>query len=183
MVFEWAKRVFSVSSNEASAEHLYASIVEQARQHAFYSEYSVTDTVDGRFDMIAIHLFLVLDRLDAETKSANVTQALVNLVVADMDNSLREMGVGDMSVGKKVQTMARALYGRLEAYSQGFAEEDNKKLVKALERNVYRSESPVGADAVRLAAYMRRQAAVLAEQSVDEFLSGQVHFADEGEAE
>lgn len=183
MVFEWAKRVFSASSNELIAERLYAAIVAQSRQHTFYSDYGVPDSIDGRFDMIAVHLFLVLDRLEAEKKMEGVTQALVNLVVADMDNSLREMGVGDMSVGKKVQTMAKALYGRLEAYSQGFADEDNDRLVEALERNVYRSEKPVGAESVRLAAYMRRQAGVLAEQSVDEFLTGQIHFADEGEAQ
>ncbi|WP_259779684.1 ubiquinol-cytochrome C chaperone family protein [Aestuariispira ectoiniformans] len=183
MVFKWAKRVFTASSDEVTAERLYLALVEQSRQHAFYAEYGVSDSVDGRFDMIAVHLFLILDRLHDEAKAAGASQALVNRVVADMDNSLREMGVGDMSVGKKVQTMAKALYGRLEAYSQGFDEEDNESLVKALERNVYRSEKPVGANAVRLAAYMRRQAAVLAEQSVEEFLAGHVQFADEGEAE
>lgn len=183
MVFNWAKRLFANSAHEIIAERLYEGIVVQSREPVFYSEFGVADSVDGRFDMIAVHLFLVLDRLERETQMQGITQALVNLVVADMDRSLREMGVGDMSVGKKVQTMAKALYGRLEAYSQGFSAADNDILIEALERNVYRSDQSVGAPATRLAAYMRRQADALGDQSVADFQVGLVKFANEGDVQ
>jgi cytochrome b pre-mRNA-processing protein 3 len=92
--------------------------VAAARQEVFYARWAVPDTVDGRFDMIALHLFLVLERLKGEGQAVeDFRQVLTDTFFQDMDRSLREMGVGDISVGKKVRKMAEAFYGRVQAYA------------------------------------------------------------------
>src|SRR5271166_5584648 len=100
------------SATRRHAASLYGSLVEHARAPALYAEGGVPDSLDGRFESIALHVFLALRRLrhggDAE---APLGQALFDRMFEDMDGSLREIGVGDLSVGVKVKEMARALYG------------------------------------------------------------------------
>jgi cytochrome b pre-mRNA-processing protein 3 len=122
---------------------LYAQLVAQARQPGFYLHYGVADTVDGRFDMILLHLHLLLS---AHNYDVSMKKRLMELVVADMDKSLREMGVGDMSIGKKVDKMAYAMNGRLQAYEA--AGTDEAALSAALARNVYRQEEAEQAPAL-----------------------------------
>ena len=93
-----------------------------ARHPVAYAEWGVPDTLDGRFDMITLHTFLVLDRLKGEDRAFR--QELVDEFFRDMDRSLREMGVGDLSVGKKVRKMAEVFYGRLAAYDKALAGPD-----------------------------------------------------------
>lgn len=181
MVFSWTRKLFRTPPHKATAELLYSGIVTQARQPVLYRDFAVPDTVDGRFDMLAVHMFLVLDRLYDDAQAQPVTQALVNRIVADMDRSLREMGVGDLGVGKRVQKMAQALYGRLEAYSQGMASQDDDLLAQALERNVFRSEEPPRIEACKLAGYMRMQATALQQNATDNVLKGDLRFENEGE--
>ncbi len=166
------KRLFQRS---AKAERsCYEAIVAAARHSVFYADWGVPDTLDGRFDMIALHTFLVLDRLKGEQEAFR--QALVDEFFADMDRSLREMGVGDISVGKKVRKMAEAFYGRLSAYDQALAGEAGA-LEGALARNIF-ADLPDSPGVRRLAAHVIAERASLASQPVDDIAAGQVRFKE-----
>jgi cytochrome b pre-mRNA-processing protein 3 len=148
---------------------VYEAIVAAARQPKFYAEMKVPDTVDGRFDMIALHLFLVLERMKDDQPDP-VRQALVDVFFRDMDRSLREMGVGDLSVGKKVRKMAEAFYGRVDAYRHAVAENE-AALAGAIARNVY-ADGEAG-QAPRLAHYVWSARAALGTQSSAQIMQGQ----------
>ena len=150
------KQWFSFGSKDDSAYLAYRTLVNQARSPQFYLNVGVPDTLDGRFDMIVLHMFLVIDRLSAEGKPADdLRQRLFDVMFDDMDQALRELGVGDLSVGKKVKTMARAFYGRLAAYDEAFRSTEAEMLENALKRNVF-AEIDVAEERLQaLAAYMR----------------------------
>jgi cytochrome b pre-mRNA-processing protein 3 len=135
------KRLFQ--KPETDARRLYGAIVAAARQERFYADWGVPDTLDGRFDMICLHMYLALSTLRGKEQ---LRQKLTDDFFADMDRSLREMGVGDLSVGKKVRKMAEAFYGRITAYEA--AKDDPVELEKAIERNVLAKEPG------KLAAYV-----------------------------
>lgn len=162
----------------AQTGELYSAIVTQARKSDFYSRLDVPDTLDGRFDMIILHAFLVmrrLGRIGAEGRA--LSQALFDLLFADMDNSLREIGVGDLSVGKKVKVMAQAFYGRVEAYEAGLNAADSAVLKLALTRNLYGTANPSDHGLGAMAAYVRRADAVLALQPDREIIAGNPSFS------
>lgn len=133
-------------------EAIYGMIVAQAREPAFYASLGVRDTVNGRFDMLILHLWLVLRRLQAVEGGNNMSQALFDRFCADMDDNLREMGVGDLTVPKRMQAFGEAFYGRSAAYDLAF-EAGEEELAQALSKNVFNGEAPDSARA--LAAYMR----------------------------
>jgi len=176
------KGLFKRDAAAQAAEALYAAVVAQARRPDFYRAGGVPDTLDGRFDMIVLHMFLVLHRLKADGQAqATVGQALFDLMFADMDASLRELGVGDLSVGRKVKQMATGFYGRVAAYEQGLAADD-AVLADALRRNLYGTANPTADQLAAMASYARRQAAFLAGQPVDSLREGRLQFAPAGEA-
>ena len=140
---------------------LYAKAVAQARQPVFYTRLSVPDTIDGRFDLLSLHMFLLLHRLGGEgTDAKALSQGLFDLMFNDMDRSLREMGVSDMSVGKRVKEMARALYGRIDAYEPVL--DDRDQLAQALARNLYRGADVADGHALTVARYVQNQVTSLA---------------------
>ncbi|MBT4711471.1 MAG: ubiquinol-cytochrome C chaperone [Alphaproteobacteria bacterium] len=119
-------------------EDLYYQIVAQARQPIFYRDYLVPDTINGRFDMIILLTALIVRRLRSEIQSdeaRTLADGLFEVLFADMDRSLREMGVGDIRVGKKVKAMAQAYYGRSQAYDDAL--DGKEPLEAALARNLY----------------------------------------------
>jgi cytochrome b pre-mRNA-processing protein 3 len=154
-----------------TAQVLYGAIVASARQPIFFAEWGVPDTVDGRFDMIVLHMFLLLQRLKTDTPA--MCQNLTDHFFTDMDRSLREMGVGDLSVGKKVRKMAEAYHGRLNAYAAG-AEQGKYMLIAALQRNVYGGE--LNTHAQELARWVSAAKRVLAAQNTADILAAQVRF-------
>ena len=155
---------------------LYTTVVEQARHPFFYTEAGVPDTPDGRYDMIMIHAFLLLQRLkDDHPDLEPLGQAFFDLMFDDMDKNLREMGAGDVGIGRRIKEMAGAFYGRIAAYETGLRSQDNS-LEDALERNVYRNSSPKPADISILANYMRAQSAYLRTQARDQLAAGQLRF-------
>src|SRR6202171_4754324 len=112
--------LFRTTPVREAAERAYGRIVEHARQPGFFIDGGVPDTIDGRFELICLHAFLFLHRLKSESPAATeLGQRFVNAMFADFDRSLREMGTGDLSVGREVKRMAQALYGRIEAYESG----------------------------------------------------------------
>lgn len=161
---------------------LYEAIVAQARQPAFYDRYGVPDSVDGRFDLIVLHVFLVMNRLNKEPeRSADLSQALFDLLFADMDQSLREMGVGDVGVGTRIKAMVQAFYGRISAYESGLSE--GEEAVKAaLRRNLFGTVEPDSLQLETIAAYIRDALSGLSGQDMDLLLQGRVTFPDLGTA-
>lgn len=169
-------RFFRHRPEEKAAARLYAAAVVAARQPFFYTALQTPDSVDGRFDMLALHLFLLLNRLGEEAKAESLKQELLDMFVRDMDANLREMGVGDLSVGKRVRRHAAALYGRLEAYRTAFHAGDQQGLACVLQRNIYRSRETPGDAAKQLAAYAWSQADCLKQLPDAEVFSGSVAF-------
>jgi cytochrome b pre-mRNA-processing protein 3 len=151
-------------------------IVARARDPELFTAWEVPNTLDGRFEMLALHAFLVLNRLKREAAAKDFAQILFDTMFADLDRGVREMGAGDMGVGRQVKAMARGFYGRIAAYEKGLG--DEAELHAALRRNLFGTvqsrPEPVVADAAR---YMRHQAATLAAVPVETFLAGEVPFA------
>lgn len=168
---------------------LYGAIVAQARQPAFYTAFGVPDTLDGRFDMVVLHVVLATRRLRDEAPAQQ--QALFDLFISDMDRSLREMGVGDLTVPKRMKVMAAAFYGRLEAYGAALSGADAPALAAAIERNLFpeaaegKTAEPTLPDqstpsvaARGLAAYALAGEAAISAAPLDAVLAGQLPFPD-----
>lgn len=160
-----------------AAHAAYGHIVERARAPEFYLSAGVPDTVDGRFELLALHAFLVLNRLKREHAASAFAQELFDTMFGDLDRTLREMGAGDLGVGPRIKAMARGFYGRIAAYERGLG--DEVELEAALRRNLYGTVPAIGEDAVAsLAGYVRRQVAALAAMPLAALLEGDVVFAD-----
>jgi cytochrome b pre-mRNA-processing protein 3 len=156
--------LFRRSARPGTISALYGAIVAQARLPAFYRDYNVPDTVDGRFELIVLHLALLLDRLAEEPGMRGLGQGVFDLFCQDMDHNLREMGVGDLAVPKQMRRMGEAFYGRAQAYREAIAKADDKALAEALARDIYGGVK--GRQAQRLAAYVRE--AIVRLKALDE---------------
>ncbi|MBW7968952.1 ubiquinol-cytochrome C chaperone family protein [Bradyrhizobium sp. BR 10289] len=140
-------------------EAIYGMIVAQAREPIFYRDLGVPDTVDGRFDLLLLHLWLLLRRLRAAEGATGLSQALFDRFCEDMDDNLREMGIGDQTVPKRMRAFGEAFYGRVQAYDQA-VEAGGEALAAAICKNILNG---TGIDhARRLAAYARAADADLA---------------------
>jgi cytochrome b pre-mRNA-processing protein 3 len=157
---------------ERTGGRLYAAAVAAAREPLFYATLGVPDTLDGRFDLVALHAFLLVHRL---RDHPDLTQAIFDAMFVDMDNNLREIGVGDLCVGRLVRAMWEAFHGRSKAYETALAANDSEALASALARNVWRGEAPAGA-AEALAERVTAHAAHLEAQPLSALASGQVRF-------
>lgn len=169
--------IFGRSRRAGTIDALYGMIVAQARLPAFYRDYHVPDTVNGRFDLIVVHLALLLRRTGAggDASLGRLGQQVFDAFCLDMDENMREMGIGDLSVSKHMQNVGSAFYGRYQAYETALAGDDGP-LESALARNVYGRENADGA--ARLAAYIREAAGALAQQDDDALAGGTVTFPD-----
>lgn len=169
-------RLFRPNRHQAPARSLYRAIVEQARQPAFYSACGVPDTLDGRFELIVLHSFLVMHRLKRDHgQTADLAQELFDTLFSDMDVSLRELGVGDLGVGRRVKAMAQGFYGRAAAYENGLAVGADA-LGQALARNLFGTVECAAASRRAMADYVAREAAELATQGLPALLDGRVEF-------
>lgn len=142
-----------------AVDEAYRSIVAQSRQPVFYAEWGVPDTVTGRFDMVSLHLALLLRRLQPDPTAAAFSQALVDLFFLDMDHSIRELGVTDLGVPKKVKTMGNVFYGLAGSLGEALDSGRPENVETVLVRNVY-GEAAAGTG--KLAAYLLDQSARLA---------------------
>ena len=123
------------------AEALYHQILQASRSVTLYRDYGVEDSIDGRFDALCLMQSLVMRRLSGRSEELSaLSQELFDAMFADMDLTLREMGVGDMGVGKRVKFMSEAYMGRLKAYDDALSKNDQPLLAQALFRNLYREE-------------------------------------------
>jgi cytochrome b pre-mRNA-processing protein 3 len=160
-------------AREKREKRLYEAIVAAARHVRFYEDMGVPDTIDGRFEMIVLHLFLVLNRLKGEGVE-DLRQNLTDEFFADMDRSLRELGVSDVAVGKKVRKIAESYYGRVTAYDRALSS-GPKILEEAISRNIYpdgASEESISA----MTAYFGNAAKQLSAISLEHILLGELRF-------
>ena len=172
MIMSFFRKDPAVDAGDA----LYAAAVEQARSAALYTNFEVPDTVEGRFEMITLHVYLILRCLKGDEAGApKVGQRLFDAMFQNLDDSLRELGVGDLSVGKKIRKLAENFYGRVGAYEDALkAESAPEMLAQTLGRNVYLD--PDAPSAVRLAGYVKSTAAAIEAQSVARLVGGIVQF-------
>ena len=162
-----------------AARRLYTAAVRQARDPALYTAGGVADTLDGRFDLIVLHVVPLMRRLrQCDQAGRQLSQALFDVMFDDMDQSLREMGVGDLRVGKRVKQMARAFYGRALAYDHAFdrapGADRRRAIAAALERNVYNDDPPPDARLQAMAGYVETLLDALDGQSPAALLGGAV---------
>jgi cytochrome b pre-mRNA-processing protein 3 len=169
-------RRFRASSHACSIRDFYGMIVAQARMPAFYGGYGVPDTVEGRFDLIVLHLVLMLARLERDDGAPrSFGQKLFDEFCRDLDDNLREMGIGDLAVPKHMRRFAEAFYGRQAAYLAAFAAANERELEKALTRNIFQG-ADIDEGAVRLARYVRATLRQLEAQDERALLRGEIVF-------
>lgn len=163
-------------ANRAITEALYAQIVAAARQTVFYSDWNVPDTPLGRFEMLSLHMFLVQHRLRGEKgAAAEIAQVLIDEFFLDVDHSLRELGISDVGVPKRMKKLAKMFYGRTAAYDDALREGDRPALAAALARNV-RPEAGEWHEAALLANYVSDASRDLSAQRTESLLAGTVSF-------
>jgi cytochrome b pre-mRNA-processing protein 3 len=175
---------FRRSHHDRNIHALYGAIVAQARSAAFYTAYGVPDTVEGRFELIVLHLVLVLARLGRPDEGAPgggrgptraFGQQLFDVFCRDLDDNLREMGVGDLAVPREMRRFGEAFYGRQAAYAAALMGDDDRKLEKAFARNIF-AVAGGGARAAQLARYARAAASALDTQEEGVIVAGKVVF-------
>jgi cytochrome b pre-mRNA-processing protein 3 len=166
---------FRRKPDDCSIRDLYGAIVAQSRAPAFYADYGVPDTMQGRFDLIVLHLVLLLERLDGASPSLRaIGQKLFDLFCRDLDANLREMGVGDLAVPKRMRAFGEAFYGRQAAYLGALRSPDRRVLETALARNIF--DAVNGDGPARLARYARAVLDELAVRDEAALLRGAVAF-------
>ena len=171
-------RLFRHTPQERIIASLYGTIVAQARVPAFYRSYGVPDTVNGRMEMIMLHAVLLLRRLEGEAPPARALgQELFDRFCRDMDESLREMGVGDLAVPRKMRRIGEAFYGRQAAYQAALAAPGDGPLAATLQRNVF-AGAPEPTAAARLAVYVREAVRRLAALDTEGFERAELAFPD-----
>jgi len=168
--------LFKSGRFERAGFELYTAAVEAARAPVYYQGLGVPDTLDGRFDLVGLFAALVIRRARAlPAPGPAIAQAVFDAMFADMDFNLRELGVGDLSIPKRMRAMWEAFHGRALAYEAPLAAGDLGALEAALTRNVWRGNPPDGA-ARALAAATLRQDRHLATQDLARLRSGAVEF-------
>ena len=182
-------RLFKEPKRKADARNLYEALVIQARTPAFYADHSVPDTVDGRFDMIILHVWIVLSHFktvpaDLQARREKLGQALFDYMIQDFDRNVRQIGISDVRVGKHMKAMAKAFYGRLAAYDEAVS---TGSLANALKRNVFGKvdlvDEVLDIQSQYLEEYVQKQAVFLATQDFEALLDGKIAFQAEFSAE
>ena len=170
------QRLFRPRAARQAGAVLYEAVTRQARQAALYTGLGVPDTVEGRFELYNLHVVLLLNRLKGLAGEAGeVSQALFDAYVLSLDDALRDMGVGDLSVGKKMRKLGEAFYGRAKAYDSALSDDSDD--LRALVGRTLFADAPEG----RLEAmvdYIRRTKASLAAQPLDQVLAGEPAWVD-----
>ena len=173
MVFQ---RLFATRPEKAAGQALYASAARQARAPGFYAALGARDTGEGRFELYTLHVALLVLRLKGQGQAAaDTSQALFDAYVRALDDGLREMGVGDLVVGKRMRKLGEAFYGRARSYEEALAAMPDRSSLKALlQRTVLPGAG--NAEASALASYVDTAVATLQGQPVDELLRGEARW-------
>lgn len=170
-------KMFRTDPIRDAAGDLYRALVEQSRTPEFYTSGGVPDSLDGRFDLVALHVALVIARLKRTEPALNdLAQTLFDEMVANLDVGLREAGVGDMGVGRRMKKLVSAFYGRAQAYDQALDQAEEGALVEALERNLFRAAAPAEDATARMVLYVRSQFDHLRTQPDEAICLGRINF-------
>jgi cytochrome b pre-mRNA-processing protein 3 len=168
-------RPFRRSAEDRTIASLYGMIVAQARSPTFYADFGVPDTVQGRFDLLVLHLVLVLRRLSRASAARGLGQRLFDTFCRDLAGNLREMGIGDLAVPKHMRRFAEAFYGRQAAYLAALAAPHRRDFENAIARNILGSGARDGS-AARLACYARAVERELDAQEEGALIRGEIAF-------
>lgn len=164
----WQRFFPQETEKRAYARSLYLAIVQQSRQPFFYKDLGIPDTLQGRFEVLAIHLFLTLHRLRGDMETCRM---LVEYFIDDMDRSIREMGAGDTGVGKRVKAMVEAFFGRRQAYSQALG--NRSAMIEALRRNAYAKSDSVNDETLAaMAKYIEEMLQALEARTDEQLVTG-----------
>ena len=160
------RHLLKSKTGEKAGDRLYAAAVAQARKPEFYTDLGAPDRIDARFELYTLHVLLLVLRLrDEGDVGTEPAQVLFDTYVSALDHALRELGVGDISMARKMRNLGEALYGRMTAYEAPLRAGDAETLAEGLSRNLYAADSPPGA--VSLARYALAARAALAAQGFD----------------
>jgi cytochrome b pre-mRNA-processing protein 3 len=166
------KRLFQAPQFQAEGRALYRRIAAQARLPIFYTAYGVPDTIDGRFEMLCLHAYALFHGLKGKGADADALgQAVYDAMFADLDGSLRELGVADLGVGKRIKTMTEALNGRIQAFDRAA---DVAELEVAVRRNVYGTVTPSESQVRSMADYLQGTRAVLKGASFEDLCAARL---------
>ena len=153
---------------KTTAGRLYAAVVTRAREPVFFVKYGVPDTLDGRFDLSTLHAWAVLAHLKADPTQKPLAQAFADHLFIGFDEALRELGAGDMAMGRRMKTFADAFYGRLKAYDEAVASAAPlAAMAEALTRNLYRGAQPASAGLSAYAVEVQQRLALTLDGAVD----------------
>ncbi|MGY8959630.1 MAG: ubiquinol-cytochrome C chaperone family protein, partial [Alphaproteobacteria bacterium] len=169
------KRLFRPSDRTLAAQQLYNAAVTQARSVSFFSQLMVPDTVIGRFDMISLHVFFIAHRFVKEPTAQALSESFCAAFFTDLDRNMREMGVGDLSVGKKVKKLAEGFYGRAGAY-EGALNGKGDSMDVVLTRNIFSGENPGEPVLAALSDYVVGNVEALASQPLATLMAGDAQF-------
>ncbi len=162
-------RLFSRNKTKPNGQKLYEQALAAARRVEFYQSGGVPDTVDGRFDLLVIHVWLLIRRCNALQAQA-LGQEVFDAMFDDMDNALRELGTSDTAVGKRIKDMAKVFYGRVKMYHDTLEGNDLTSLEQALARNVFEAAEHPEVHSAPLAAYVQKAEQALGTQDVEALL-------------
>ncbi len=169
--------LFSKAYQVSVPELHYRALAERARDPVLYREFGVPDTLQGRFDLLVLHLVLLLRRLRTEGEIGEALgQDIFDLFVRDMDRAMREMGVGDLGMKRRMRDMAKGFYARAGLYDPALEAGDHQALALALEQSFFPNE-PRAAAARGLAAWALKTVTALRETARGELLAGEAMFA------
>ncbi len=167
-------RLFAPRPAVLAGRRLYAAAVAQARRPVFYERLAAADTVEGRFEVYTLHVVLLLWRLKGQgAQAAETGQALFDAYIRGLDDALREMGVGDLSVGKKMRKLGEAFYGRVKSYDQALDALPDRQSLSAL---IARTVSLEGDDLSGMTDYAVRAHAALADEPLEMVLNGEISW-------
>ena len=173
------QRLFKPRPARAAGGALFKALSAQARQPVFYERLGVADTVEGRFELYVLHLVLVLHRLKGQgPQAAETSQAVFDTFLRNLDEGLRDMGVGDLSVGKKMRKLGEAVYGRIKGYDRAFAETDPVAALGALIARTVYQDRPDAPSAAALAGYASAAVAGLAAQPLEAVLQARLTWPE-----
>ncbi|MAQ71224.1 MAG: ubiquinol-cytochrome C chaperone family protein [Alphaproteobacteria bacterium] len=171
-MFKWLKTRKKVKS---VALPLYKKAVMASRRAEFFTDLGVPDTLDGRFDLICLHVFLVVDKAN-EAGDPELGQAIFDVMFKDVDRSLREMGIGDLGVPKHIKKMMKAFNGRAHAYKESLTGTE-RNLEEVVKNNIYGTIPNIDSKKIeKMKQYIKKNYASIQMQSEENFLKGEVEF-------
>jgi cytochrome b pre-mRNA-processing protein 3 len=174
LLFGWLKKK---DRKQTAAFELYTAMVTQSRQPDFYAKLGVPDTIEGRFDLILVHAFILFRRLKADDGDRDLAQRIFDVMFADLDQNMREMGIGDVGILKRIRKMSESYHGRIVAYEEG-VQSGAAELAAALDRNLFADRKVSNEQLMAMVGYIHDALTSLENQTILQMQNGAVHFPD-----